>query len=145
MENSILTIGIPTYNRANQLDKAIEVIFEELSSLKYKVELLVSDNNSVDNTFEVVDKWRGKLEINYSKNETNLGFDSNVDLVVKKASSNYVLILSDDDLLIPGGLKNYLDIISKTKDVSIIIGKARFMNHETLNFSHNHFQILEKI
>lgn len=143
MEKSILTIGIPTYNRANQLDKAIKVIFEELSSLKHKVELLVSDNNSIDNTFKVVDKWREKLDINYSKNETNLGFDSNVDLVVKKASSNYVLILSDDDILVPGSLKYYLDIISKTKDVSIIIGKARFMNHEmnheVLNFSDKAF------
>ena len=143
MKKSILTIGIPTYNRANQLDKAIKVIFEELSSLKHKVELLVSDNNSNDNTFKVVDKWREKLDINYFKNETNLGFDSNVDLVVKNASSNYVLILSDDDILIPGSLKYYLDIISKTKDVSIIIGKARFMNHEmnheVLNFSDKAF------
>ena len=140
---TILTIGIPTYNRANQLDNAIRAIYEELSSLTQRVELLISDNNSTDNTFEVVNKWRKKLDINYSKNQSNLGFDSNVDLVVKKANSNYILILSDDDILIPGALKNYLEIIRNNKNLAIIIGKAKFMNYEMkteiINFSDEAF------
>ena len=139
----MLTIGIPTYNRANKLDNAIKAIYEELSSLNQKVELLISDNNSSDNTFEIINKWREKLEINYSKNQTNLGFDSNVDLVIKKASSNYILILSDDDILIPGALKSYLEIIRNNQNLAIIIGKAKFMNYEMkteiINFSDKAF------
>ena len=37
--------------------------------------------------------------IQYYRNEVNIGFDRNVDLVVKRATGKFVWILSDDDYI----------------------------------------------
>lgn len=125
----LLTLGIPTFNRSLYLNKAIESVFKEITSNDLEIEVLISDNNSTDNTKEIVEKWNEKFEINYSRNKTNLGFDKNIDLIVKNAKSDFVLIMSDDDIIYPNSLNLYLDILKANKNVSIIIGKAKFMDN----------------
>ena len=81
-----LTIGIPTYNRADKLEISIKAIMEERNRYPDKnIEVLVSDNCSSDDTFKVVSKFEN---ISYYRNEQNLGFDLNVDSVIKKAKAD---------------------------------------------------------
>ena len=46
----LLTIGIPTYNRAKFLRRLLEQLRTELAGLDGQVEVLVSDNASTDDT-----------------------------------------------------------------------------------------------
>ena len=45
-----LTIAIPTYNRAAILKKCLSSIFSQINGLEKHINILVSDNNSDDNT-----------------------------------------------------------------------------------------------
>lgn len=47
----ILTIAIPTYNRANYLKRALKSIAKQYDD---RLEIIVSDNASLDDTEEVV-------------------------------------------------------------------------------------------
>lgn len=130
IKKPLITVGIPTFNRCNELDNSLKAIYNEIVSLDQHIELLISDNNSNDNTKEIIDKWSKKLKITYIKNLKNIGFDRNVDNVMKHASGDYVLIMSDDDILIKGSLKLYLDALNEVKEAVVFIGKARFMNYD---------------
>jgi len=49
-----ISIIVPTYNRAKFIEKAIESVLNQTSN---SYELVVCDNNSTDNTQEIVKKF----------------------------------------------------------------------------------------
>lgn len=102
----LLTIAIPTWNRAAFLVKTLEQLKLELVSLRPgTVEILVSDNCSQDETAATVqDVQAAGLNIRYVRNSENIGSDANIAQCFNLACGKYVLILGDDDLLVDGGL-----------------------------------------
>jgi len=112
----ILTIGIPTYNGSKYIKTAIDSILNQLSDISLnEVEILVSDNASTDNTQEVLMDYLNNYKgiFSYFRNEDNVGFDRNVDLVVNRASGTFVWVLSDDDFIQLGGVAAVLESIRK--------------------------------
>ncbi|WP_133965451.1 glycosyltransferase family 2 protein [Eubacterium limosum] len=112
MIRPLLTIAIPTYNRAKTLKKSI------LNTLKYfdknSMELLISDNASTDETREVVSQLQATYNfIKYFRKNTNTGFDGNFLNCFNKANGKYLLILSDDDFLLPGSIESILTALEK--------------------------------
>ncbi len=98
----ILTIAIPTWNRAAYLEKNLIQLSSELKNIKEGlVEILVSDNFSTDGTESSVQKIKNKhsLPLKYIKNEKNLGWGLNFFQCFNFSKGKYVLILGDDDLL----------------------------------------------
>jgi glycosyltransferase involved in cell wall biosynthesis len=108
----LLTIAIPTYNRAGYLDLNLRQIGSQIEPHKDAVEIIVSDNCSSDNTAEVVAQHQGDdLPISYIRNEQNLGADSNFIQCFNQANGTYLLILGDDDLLVDGALADIVDYL----------------------------------
>jgi len=107
---SLLTIFIPTYNRCNLLDDSLSIIVDEWngldSDLKSKIEIVISNNCSNDDTEEVVKKYQEICPIiKYNLNKLNLGAEANIELGVQFTSHRYLWILGDDDHLERGALK----------------------------------------
>lgn len=114
MENRIiLSICIPTYDRAEYLRQCVESIVKQFDNLDVKnaVEIVISDNNSTDHTASVVREFAEKFDnIRYFRNEINIGFDLNVVNVVKQSTTKYCWYLGDDDVIVSGAI---LFILSK--------------------------------
>ena len=65
-----ISVLIPTYNRANTLDRALDSL--NAQTYKKKFICIISDNNSSDETEEIVNKWKNtntSFEIEYYKQE----------------------------------------------------------------------------
>ena len=121
MIQPILTIAIPTFNRANFLDNCLLHITNQLAINEDRIELLVSDNCSTDNTFEIVQKYVNKgYTIRYIKNEENIGADRNFNQCFKLALGIYVLLLGDDDIILENGINIILDTLSKSNEYGIV-------------------------
>jgi abequosyltransferase len=100
----LLTIAIPTYNRAWCLRELLPVLLEQLEN-EPRVELIISDNASPDETPSVVEEFVGRgLRVRYIRNAQNIGPDANFVQCFEQARGKYVWIFSDDDLILPGGL-----------------------------------------
>jgi glycosyltransferase involved in cell wall biosynthesis len=136
-ENSqpLLTIAIPTYNRAIYLDICLRRISEELDSLSEHaqslIKIYISNNASTDHTDEIVSKYKlikaGKFE--FVRNEINIGGDRNVEQCYMSATSTYVWVLGDDDVILTGGLTRVLDVLRR-QDVDILsIGCKGYVNN----------------
>jgi len=108
----LLTIAIPTYNRAKYLDQCLDHICRQLGEYKSIIELIVSNNNSEDETETVVSKYRSNgININYVKNFKNIGADRNFAQCFALATGKYVLILGDDDILLDGAIDRILAVL----------------------------------
>jgi len=125
----ILTIAIPTYNRANYLDLCLSRFKEELNKLSVNerklVKFYVSNNASTDNTDEVISRYLliGAAEFEVINNSSNIGGESNVLQCYVSATTPYVWVFGDDDVILPNTLQNVLNILI-TKNVDIL-----YLNH----------------
>ncbi len=125
----LISICIPTYNRAELLNKSLYSVLREFG--KYDVEVIVSDNNSQDNTSNVVHAYQVQYPcVKYYKNETNIGLDKNVISCITKATGEYVFMFSDDDILLSGSAKHILDCINQYKPNLIYLHYRDFAETE---------------
>ncbi|SDN50902.1 abequosyltransferase [Desulfonauticus submarinus] len=118
MTKPLLSICIPTYNRAKFLPDAIESILNQITpDIKDMVEICISDNASTDNTEEIVKEYQGKniCKIVYHKNEENIGADRNYLKVIEIANGEYCWWLGSDDALEDNILEMLLNKIKSTK------------------------------
>ena len=118
MPEIILSICIPTYNRADILDKTLSNLVTEPAFQSEKIEICISDNASTDNTETVVKKYKNQYNnIIYNRNKVNTGFaDSNFPIVSSLATGTFIKYLNDYAYFIPGELDKMIDFIHDKKN-----------------------------
>jgi len=122
----LLTIGVPTYNRADDVRNLLCRIEEEMPE-RAPVEVLVSDNASEDDTGSVVKGKMGQcgLHISYHRNAENLGFDGNILQIYRRAKGQYVWFMGDDDKLEPGGIRKLVEHLSSVEPCGLVVNNVR--------------------
>ncbi|MGL5964197.1 MAG: glycosyltransferase family 2 protein, partial [Fusobacteriaceae bacterium] len=145
MDNKILlSILIPTYNRENYLKKALEKFFEQITDdFKDKIEILVSDNCSIDNTQELLKRFQKisedkKINFKFSKNSENLGADGNFLKLINESKGKFCWIFGDDEFLLDGGLKKIIPLL--TDEVGLLHLSNKIKDKENRIFSKNEAQ-----
>lgn len=125
MERVLLTIGIPTRNRAGYLHDllaALESQSGEPGVAPKDLEILVSDNASTDDTAALAQTVASRLPLlRYWRNQENVGARGNYHKLVEQATGRYLWIIGDDDLLLPGGLVQSLQTLRNDPDLSLLI------------------------
>lgn len=132
----LLSICIPTFNRAGYLRDALESIAVQLRddpTLKREVEVVVADNASTDNTEGTARSFAGAFDhFRYIKNPTNVGFDGNVNIAVRAASGVYGWYLGDDDAVIRGALVHILDLCREGRQTVIGLSDVTLTDRESI-------------
>ena len=128
-----LTIGIPTFNGGKYIGVAIESVLSQLKnnpSLESRIEVVISDNASQDNLEFIVKKYKELHPniIQYFRNEINVGFDRNVDLVVRRATGKFVWLISDDDFITDGAIANVIKVIEEKFEERISVIFTNYKN-----------------
>lgn len=104
-----LSILIPTYNRSKSLKKTLTALVGQVEKITSdEVELIVSDNDSTDDTKSVVEAFIDEFKsvrLIYFKNVKNIGFDANVNEAISHASGEYSWLLSDDDEILDSAVQ----------------------------------------
>lgn len=124
----LLSICIPTYNRARLLESALNALAPQINAHYPEVELIISDNASTDSTREVVERWQDQAPIRYHRNSDNLGFYGNLFVLTDElAQGEFAWVIGDDDLVRPDGVERVLNVIRSYPDIDYI-----FVNTTTL-------------
>jgi len=127
-EQPILTIAIPTFNRAGHLSTLLSSLSGQLAN-ESRVELLISDNASTDETKSVVRGFQEQgLPGRYIRNETNIGVDRNILQCYELATGKYLWIFGDDDVLEPTGLGRILSYIAGDEVYDLIYLKSEMFS-----------------
>ena len=98
--NPIFSLIIPTRERADTLKHTLQSALNQ-SSTDY--EIIVSDNNGQDDTKQVV-KAFSDSRIVYLNTGKSLSMCDNWDYALKHARGDYVIIIGDDDGVMPNGI-----------------------------------------
>lgn len=129
----LVSICIPTYNRANHLANCLNSIILCKLKCNLKFQVCVSDNHSSDETEAVVKNAQLKLNIKYHKNNSNLGHARNFLNVVSMADGEFIWLLGDDDLLMPNAIEDLYNLIDGHPNVDFFYVNSFHLRTEYLN------------
>jgi glycosyltransferase involved in cell wall biosynthesis len=117
MNHKVLSICIPTYNRAIILKNTLSnLVLQDIS----RVEIIISDNASTDETYEVVKEF-DDYGINYYCNSKNQGFTYNLIKVMEYANTDYLTLVSDEDDVNVNNILASIDELTSSS-VGVILG-----------------------
>lgn len=126
MNKPLLTIAVPTYNRAHLLDLCLSRIVDQAQKSPDEIEIIASNNASTDNTRNIALKNLGAYPgFRYYENEKNFDPDCNIAKCFRLAQGNYVWIFSDDDILLPRALERITPLL-KSKSLGIVTLEPNF-------------------
>lgn len=126
----MVSIIIPTYNRGYTIKKSIESILNQT----YKsFELIIVDDNSTDNTAEIVKSIKDE-RIRYIKQEKNLGANVARNRGVIESKGNFIAFQDSDDEWLPNKLEIQLDELKNNNADIVYCSFNRFENdkHEVI-------------
>ncbi|HWP93499.1 MAG TPA: glycosyltransferase [Thermodesulfobacteriota bacterium] len=104
-----VSVIIPTHNRAEYLRLAIASVLNQ----SYRgLEIVIVDDASADNTFEVVTSFDDE-RIKYLRHALCKGGSAARNTGIMNSSSKYVAFLDDDDEWLPDKLRKQLDLLEK--------------------------------
>ena len=127
-----ISVAITAYNQAQYIGQAVEsVLAQDYPNL----EVVVSDNHSMDPIQEVMAAYTSDPRVKYIRNETNLGMIGNFRKALYEYSTgDYALHLDGDDYLIdPGYLRRAMDLIDRHGLAMVFArSKSLYENDNTL-------------
>ena len=123
MKYPLLSICIPTYNRAYLLEPMLEKLTPICNKLSIPV--YISDNCSTDNTQEIIKRFSDKCEIYNIRQETNIGPDANFEYLIRNAQSKYKWLLSDSIVIHEDQTRSLIERLSKNEDYDFVVVGVR--------------------
>jgi glycosyltransferase involved in cell wall biosynthesis len=112
-----VTIAIPTYNRAQFLKGCVT---SALSQEYENFEVLVSDNASTDATEHILQQFHDR-RLRILRQETNIGLLPNWNACLAHARGDYVVVVSDDDIVAPWLLERCASLAALHPQLPIVI------------------------
>ncbi len=124
----LLTIGIPTYNRAKLLRLGLKNLFAARRGFEIEVEVVVSDNASDDSTQAVLEECRTEPNTRFSRNTRNTGPLHNFLCIPQGlARGEYCWVIGDDDFVQPNAIRDVLVLLREHRDLDFFM-----LNHFVL-------------
>ena len=127
----MISVCIPTYNGEAFIRQQIESILNQLSD---NDEVVISDDNSTDNTIEILrslnDK-RIKIHFNSGKN----GVVHNIENALQKCKGDYIFLSDQDDVWADNKVQVCMQALQKN---TFVISDCYIVNHK-LEIIHNSF------
>ncbi|MCM2675917.1 glycosyltransferase family 2 protein [Alkalicoccobacillus plakortidis] len=111
----LVSVIIPTYNRATSIIKTIRSVFAQT----YKnYEIIVIDDFSDDNTQELLDEY--KPRISYYKHEINRGANAARNNGILKSKGEYIAFLDSDDVWSSTKLEDSINAFLENKNCDVV-------------------------
>ncbi len=133
MQKIILSICIPTYNRAATLPNCLNSILISKRKTNLKFEICISDNASNYNVKKIIKPFKKKLNIRLNRNKKNLGYAVNLLKSVSMAKGEFAWCIGDDDLLVPKALKKINSLLLKNKNIDFYYINSFHLSNNYLN------------
>jgi glycosyltransferase involved in cell wall biosynthesis len=122
----LVTIAIPTYNRAAKLQRAAG---SALAQSHAALEVLISDNASDDGTEALCRELANSdVRVRYLRSAVDRGPTANFNRLFAEARGDYVMMLSDDDWLEPDYVERCLAGLGERPGRVLVCGVARYVS-----------------
>lgn len=110
--NNLVSIVVPFYNAGNFLDKCIKSIVNQSYS---NYELILVNNNSTDNSYDIAKTYEGNPKVKIINCETQ-GVSYTRNMGVKESTGKWLLFVDADDYLEETMLEDMIACVDKASD-----------------------------
>ena len=119
-----ITLSIPAYARPVEFEQLMRSI---ANGVEVPNELLVCEDFSPDRDAlrQIVEKFRESLAsrgciVRFEENEKNLGYDGNVRKSIESATSEWVMLMGNDDVVLPNWLPLVRAYLSGQPEIKMV-------------------------
>ncbi len=118
----LLSICVPTFNRAALLDVCLASVLPQVAAFSAEVECVISDNASSDATRAILAKYQDRFSfLRVHRNEANIGIIGNITKVASElARGEFVWLVGDDDVLVKGAVERVLQRLRQSPEVDLV-------------------------
>lgn len=113
IKSPLVSVVIPTYNRASFVSEAIESVLDQTFS---DYDIIVVDDGSTDNTHEILEQYRDKIQYIYQENE---GVSTARNTGIKNSTGLWLAFLDSDDKWMPEYLATQMEGIRRSPEISM--------------------------
>ena len=122
-KHPLVTIAIPTYNSVVSYSNDDNILRKALSGYVEQdypnLEILIRDNNSQDNTFEICKEYAEKFPIiTLYQNEKNIGVYNSLSKLLNMAKGKYFIFASSDDFYSPSYIRKTVGMLESTSSAA---------------------------
>ncbi|URZ08143.1 glycosyltransferase family 2 protein [Clostridium felsineum] len=118
MNNPLVSIIIPAYNHEKYIAQCIE---GAINQTYRNIELIILDDGSKDNTFNVIKSYKNKCDsrfVNFIfKKKTNEGICKTLNEGIRLSNGDFVCTIASDDFFLPEKISKQIDIFKQDSEV----------------------------
>lgn len=133
VEGPLFSVVIPTYNRREEVLKAIESVQEQTCQ---DFEIVVVDDGSDDGTKEALDAL-GDERVRYVCHEKRSGANAARNTGIDKAEGQYIAFLDSDDIFLPNKFERLKEEIDKFPEEAVFISSHKRVKSDKTSFFHH--------
>lgn len=133
-EKPLVSFCLFSYNQEKFIKEALDGALNQTYS---PLEIIISDDCSTDNTFEIIKEeiknYKGPHKIIINKNHVNLGLSSHVNKILYDMSSGvYVALAAGDDISLPKRIEVTMDFINKSNEpIMCLSSQIQIINEDS--------------
>jgi glycosyltransferase involved in cell wall biosynthesis len=122
-----VSVVIPTYNYSHFiLDAVKSVLAQDVSDL----EIIIVDDGSTDNTYDVLTSYRDRVIYVYQE---NAGLSAARNNGIRRSTGEFILFLDSDDILGPSSLASQVRYLERNPSASVAVCKNKLFREQNRN------------
>ncbi len=127
MDNILVSVNVVTYNSSKTVLETLESI---KSQTHEKIELIVTDDHSKDDTIEVCQKWIDEnrnrfVNAKLITSDINTGVACNANRGFANSHGEWIKCIAGDDMLLPNCIEMFLEYARMHTNCRVIEGKSK--------------------
>ena len=125
-QEPLVSVLIPAYNHHEYIVECLESV----RALNYRrLELIVSDDCSPDNTFKLAEQWVQKNADRFERTlvvrqDRNVGLVRNLQSLFHAAQGDYLAYIASDDLFLESAIAGRVAMLESNPDIDAVFGNA---------------------
>lgn len=129
MAEPLVSIGIPTYERAGTLEQAAR---SALAQTHRNLEVVICDDGSRDGTPQVCEALAAEdARVRWRRSPVNTGLAANHNLLFAELRGDYAMLLADDDRLAPDYVERCLAELRRRPELAVVCGRAVYVDPQS--------------
>jgi glycosyltransferase involved in cell wall biosynthesis len=129
-----ISVCMATYNGEKYIKEQLDSILNQISQ---NDEIIISDDNSTDNTIEILKSYNDK-RIKIYLNNKDKGYTKNFENALEKVSGDVIFLCDQDDIWVNNKIEKTLVYF---KDYDFIISDNKVVNKDLNTIYESHFNV----
>ena len=132
MQLPLVSVTLTTYNSAKFV---VETLESARAQTYQRIELIISDDCSVDNTVEICRNWIALYKDRFERTEIitvpqNTGVSANCNRCIHASNAAWIKLIAGDDILLPNCIEDNMQFVANNAKVAVVFSQVLLYKEE---------------